>query len=156
MEYVVETTKTNCGTRRIPMSEEVQAAFKRIIANRGNVKKEPMINGYSGFLFLDKDNKPVIAMHWQHYFKRAVNKYNSIHKLQLPTITPHVCRHTYCSKMARAGMNPKALQYLMGHAEISVTMNVYTHLGEEDARAEMVKIGLLEVEKNEISSLRLG
>ena len=57
-------------------------------------------------------------------------------KLQLPTITPHVCRHTYCTNMAKSGMNPKALQYLMGHSDISVTLNVYTHVKFEDAKAE--------------------
>ena len=47
--------------------------------------------------------------------------------------TPHVCRHTYCSNMAKAGMNPKVLQYLMGHSDISVTLNTYTHLKFDDA-----------------------
>lgn len=41
--------------------------------------------------------------------------------------------HTYCSNMAKAGMNTKMLQYLMGHSDISVTLNTYTHLGLEDA-----------------------
>lgn len=53
---------------------------------------------------------------------------------------PHVCRHTYCSNMAKSGMNPKALQYLMGHSEISVTLNTYTHVNLEDARAEVARI----------------
>ena len=58
----------------------------------------------------------------------------------MPVITPHVCRHTYCSNMAKSGMNPKALQYLMGHAEISVTLNTYTHVNLEDAREEIARI----------------
>ena len=53
---------------------------------------------------------------------------------------PHVCRHTYCSNMAKSGMNPKALQYLMGHSEISVTLNTYTHVNLEDAREEVARI----------------
>ena len=53
-------------------------------------------------------------------------------------------------------MNPKALQYLMGHAEISVTMNVYTHLGEEDAKAEMIKIGLIEAKQQQVRTFQLG
>ena len=56
---------------------------------------------------------------------------------------PHVCRHTYCSNMAKAGMNPKALQYLMGHSDIGVTLNVYTHLGLIDAKEEMNRIAKL-------------
>ena len=66
-----------------------------------------------------------------------VKRYNEIFREQMPNITPHVCRHTYCSIQARAGMYPKTLQYLMGHSEISVTLDVYTHLGLEDAAAEL-------------------
>ena len=56
----------------------------------------------------------------------------------VPYLTrPHVCRHTYCSNMAKSGMNPKTLQYLMGHSDISVTMNVYTHIGFDDAEEEL-------------------
>ena len=54
--------------------------------------------------------------------------------------SPCMCRHTYCSNMAKSGMNPKALQYLMGHSEISVTLNTYTHVNLEDAREEIVRI----------------
>lgn len=56
----------------------------------------------------------------------------------VPYLTrPHVRRHTYCSNMAKSGMNPKVLQYLMGHSDISVTLNTYTHLKLDDAREEM-------------------
>lgn len=55
-------------------------------------------------------------------------------------VTSHVCRHTYCTNMAKSGMNPKALQYLMGHSDISVTLNVYTHVKFEDAKAEIERI----------------
>lgn len=61
-------------------------------------------------------------MHWQHRFNHAVQRYNEIYKVQMPNILPHVCRHTYCSNMAKAGMNPKTLQYLMGHSDIGVTI----------------------------------
>ena len=66
-----------------------------------------------------------------------VKRYNDIYRVQMPNITPHVCRHTYCSNQAKAGMNPKTLQYLMGHSEIGVTLNTYTHLGLEDAAEEL-------------------
>lgn len=41
--------------------------------------------------------------------------------------------------MAKSGMNPKTLQYLMGHSDIGVTLNTYTHLGAEDAKEELGK-----------------
>lgn len=58
----------------------------------------------------------------------------------MPKVTPHVCRHTFCSRMASARMNPKTLQYIMGHSDISVTLNTYTHLGFDDALEEMNRI----------------
>ena len=82
----------------------------------------------------------MISLHWEKYFQHIISKYNNIYKEELPKVTPHVCRHTYCSNMAKSGMNPKVLQYLMGHADISVTMNTYTHLGFDDAKDEIERI----------------
>lgn len=62
--------------------------------------------------------------------------------------TSHVCRHTFCSRMASARMNPKTLQYIMGHSDISVTLNTYTHLGFDDALEEMTRISKAKDTKN--------
>ena len=88
-----------------------------------------------------------MALHWEKRFNHMVARYNEIYKVQMPNITPHVCRHTYCTNMARSGMNPKTLQYLMGHSNISITMNTYTHLGLDDARDEMIRMEELEQAK---------
>lgn len=140
MEYIIEDTKTKSGERYVPMSQQVVECFRRVIASRKAPKKEPIIDGYTGFLFLDKNGMPMVALHWEHYFKHILNKYNSIYKVQLPKITPHVCRHTFCSNMARSGMSPKTLQYIMGHSDISVTLNTYTHLTFDDAKAEFDRV----------------
>ena len=66
--------------------------------------------------------------------------YNKTYRVQLPKITPHVCRHTFCSNMAKSGMNPKTLQYIMGHSDISVTLNTYTHVGFDDAKTELLRV----------------
>ena len=137
MEYVIEETKTNAGTRLVPMTDEVYECFKRIIANRKKPKVEPMIDGKAGFLFLDKNDMPMVALHWEKYFQYAIEKHNKIYREQLPKITPHVCRHTICSNMAKAGMNPKTLQKIMGHSDIGVTLNTYTHLDFDDIQKEM-------------------
>ena len=138
--YVIVPTKTNAGTRVLPMSMEVYQSCKHIIENRQPPRVEPIIEGVSGFLFFDKNDMPMVSLHWEHYFKHICQKYNKIYKVQMPKVTPHVCRHTYCSNMARSGMNPKTLQYLMGHSDIGVTLNTYTHLGLEDAKEEIRKI----------------
>ena len=140
MEYIIEKPKTESGERYVPMSQQVIECFQRIIRNRKKPQKEPMIDGYTGFLFLDKNSQPMVALHWEHYFKHILNKYNSIYKVQLPKITPHVCRHTFCSNMAKSGMNPKTMQYIMGHSDISVTLDTYTHLKFEDAKVEFDRV----------------
>ena len=117
------------GTRVLPITEDVAQMFQAIIEDRNAPKVEKSIDGYSGFLFYDDNGMPLVAMHWQHRFNHMVGRYNDIYRVQMPNITPHVCRHTYCSNMAKSGMNPKTLQYLMGHSDISVTMNVYTMYG---------------------------
>lgn len=142
MDYVIEKPKTEAGNRVIPLSDEVCAAFNRIITNRPKPKVEPMIAGKVGFLYLDKNGKPMVALHWEKYFQRICQKYNSIYRVQMPKITPHVCRHTYCSHMAHSGMNPKTLQYLMGHSDISVTLNTYAHTSFEMAETELKKVNI--------------
>ena len=78
--------------------------------------------------------------HLQHRFNHMVGRYNDIYRVQMPNITPHICRHTYYSNMAKSGMSPKTLQYLMGYSDISVTMNVYTHIGFDDAEEELKRM----------------
>ena len=138
--YYIQETKTTSGTRKIPMTADVEECFRKIIEKRNPPKAEPMVDGKSGFLYFDKNESICYSLHWEHYFQHIIQKYNNTYKVQMPVITPHVCRHTYCSNMAKSGMNPKALQYLMGHSEISVTLNTYTHVNLEDAREEVARI----------------
>lgn len=136
------TTKTPSGVRVLPMTDDVFECFQHMLDVRKVVKEEPVIDGYSGFLVLDKNGNPTVGMHWEHYFQHIVHKHNKIFKEELPKITPHVCRHTYCNNMAKSGMNPKILQYLMGHSDISVTLDVYAHLKTDDAREELENMKL--------------
>lgn len=143
MKYIIEDTKSTSGTRVLPMTNEVYECFKTILENRKKPKVEPIVDGKAGFLYLDKNGKPMVALHWQKYFQHIREKYNKIYRIQMPKVTPHVCRHTYCSNMAKTGINPKSLQYLMGHADISVTLNTYTHVRFEDAKEELQKLKLV-------------
>lgn len=148
MEYIIEETKTLNGERVLPMTKEVRECFETIISKRRKPKVEPTVrdkNGklYHGFLYLDQNDMPMVALHWEKYFQHILTKYNNIYKEELPKITPHVCRHTYCSNMAKSGMNPKTLQYLMGHSDIGVTLNTYTHLGLDDAKEEVERIAAM-------------
>ena len=137
MRYVIEDTKTMSGARAIPRADGVYECFRSILQNRKKPKVEPIIDGRSGFLFLDKNDMPMVALHWERYFQNIRKKYDKTYKMQMPKVTPHICRHTFCSNMAKSGMNPKILQYIMGHSDIGVTLNTYTHVQYEDAKKEM-------------------
>ena len=151
--YIIEATKTNAVTRKLPMTEDVYRCFAAILEDREKPVVEKMIDGRTGFLFVDKNGYPEVAMHWEHRFNHMVHRYNEIYRVQMPNITPHVCCHTYCSNMARSGMNPKTLQYLMGHSDIGVTMNTYTHLGLEDAAEELGRIEEMNAARAELEKL---
>lgn len=138
--YFVEKTKTEAGKRDIPMTDEVFVALKNIVNNRPHMKTEMIIDGYSGFLLIDKNGNPKVALHIENEFRWAEHKYKKLYPNKLlPHITPHVARHTFATRMAQSGMDVKALQYLMGHSDAGVTMNVYTHTSYDFASKQFDK-----------------
>lgn len=138
--YHVEKTKTESGVRFIPMTDEVHDSLKRILQNRRKPQKEVMVDGITGFLLLDKNDNPAVALHVEHHMQWAMKKYQKTHTVPLPTITPHVLRHTFCTNMANAGLSVKDLQYIMGHSDAGVTMNVYTHASYDHAAQSMRRV----------------
>lgn len=141
--YYIEATKTSNGTRDIPMTNAAWNAFDSIIKARKSPRIEIMVDGYSGFLLLDKDEKPKVALHIEKVMQRIKEKCNSIQEEKLPDITPHVLRHTYCTRLVRMGVNPKTVQYLMGHSDVTITLNIYTHEDCDNAREELKKNNML-------------
>lgn len=111
----------------------VAKSLKNIIERRNNPKKEMVVDGYSGFLLLDKNQNPKVALHIENEMRWAMKKYNKLHPdTPLPNVTPHVLRHTYCTNMVKMNTPLKVLQCLMGHSSIEVTSDIYTHLASED------------------------
>lgn len=139
--YYVDEPKTKNGIRQIPMSDKVYEALKRAVKNRGKAAAVN-IDGYKNFLFLNQSGYPKVASSYESMFKGLVKKYNKQHKEDeaLPNITPHTLRHTFCTRLANAGMNPKALQYIMGHSNITMTLNYYAHATYASAKAEMDRL----------------
>lgn len=139
--YYVEKTKTECGCRYIPMTDAVCQSLKNILSRRKYMKTELVVDGYSGFLLLDKNDRPKVALHIENEMRWAMKKYQKQHPDKpLPHITPHVFRHTFCTTMANAGMDIKTLQYVMGHSDVGVTLNIYTHASYDRAAEQMTKI----------------
>ena len=69
--------------------------------------------------------------------RSAIREYNKTHDIPLPHITPHVLKHTFWTNMLAAGMGIKNLQYVMGHSNVSTTLNVYAHTKYEKAKGQM-------------------
>ena len=138
--YYVETPKTKSGIRQVPLSRETIQAFQRVMKKRP--KAEPfVIDGQSNFLFVNHKGKPKVAIDYNALFVRMVKKYNKHHKDNpLPHITPHTLRHTFCTRLASKNMNPKDLQYIMGHSNISITMNWYAHASIDTAKSEVQRL----------------
>lgn len=105
---------------------------KVILQKEDIIQYEDHSQSATGFLWFDKNQNLEVAQHWQNHFRWALGKFNKTFKDELPDITPHVCRHTFCSMCVSGGMAPKTLQTIMGHSGIEITLNVYTHLETGD------------------------
>ena len=134
--YYIETPKTKCGIRKVPMSEEAGKAFQRVL-KRKKTGKGIVIDGYRNFLFLNQKGMPMTACYYTSTLRNIVKKYNKYHDEPLPKITPHILRHTFCTRLAQKNMNPKNLQYIMGHSSIMITLNLYAHASQTGANREM-------------------
>lgn len=137
--YYIETPKTKSSERQVPMVEATYQALKRVLAKQSE-RKCVEIDGYSYFLFLNRKGYPKTACDFNSILRNLIKKYNKCHEEKLPHITPHTLRHTFCTNCANAGMNPKALQYIMGHANITMTLNYYAHATCNSAMEEMKRL----------------
>lgn len=138
--YYISDTKTASGKREIPMSDDVCSYFRRLIANRPTPKVAQIIDGRCGFFYLNEKGMPLTGQDWANRFRSIWAKFSKSIGKQMPKVTPHVCRHTFCSNMEKNGINPKALQYIIGHSNVSITLDTYTHVGFQYAEIEMRRV----------------
>lgn len=134
--YYIDEPKTISGVRNVPMSEETEKAFQRVLKRKQKPKYRE-IDGYRHFLFLSSKGLPMVESSYKSALNGIVKKYNKNHEEPLPKITPHVLRHTFCTRLAQKKMNPKNLQYIMGHSSITITLDLYAHASEDGANKEM-------------------
>jgi integrase len=154
-QFKISPPKTKAGNRKIPMTEDVKSAIREQLENnlRLGINNSYEIEGYRGFLFNSKSGRPMQLSAYNNVLKNIVKKYNLIEtnkaKLErrepelLPAISSHILRHTGCTRMAESGMNIKILQYIMGHENVEVTLQVYTHISDwNNVSDEMGRIEL--------------
>lgn len=141
--FYADRPKTDSGVRTIPMTTDV---CKALIEQRQNQlsrgwRTNVEIGGYRDFVFSTKNGNPIMPSAVNNLLLNIINRYNrTIGEIELPHISAHNLRHTGCTRMAEAGVDPKVLQYIMGHSKISVTMEVYNHVSSERNRKEMDKL----------------
>lgn len=143
-KFYADSPKTDSGIRIIPMTTKV---YKALLEQRQNQlssgrRTNVEIDGYSDFVFSTKNKNPIMPNAVNDILLNIVNRYNQDgnRQIELPHISAHNLRHTGCTRMAEAGIDPKVLQYIMGHGQMSVTMNVYNHVSAERNRKEIDKM----------------
>ena len=140
--YFVTPPKTKSGIRNVPMTDAVYMALMRAIKVGPTPKVELLVDGHSGFLFLDKSGMPKVAMHLENYMRGLQARFEKAYGKPVPRITPHVLRHTFCTNVQQAGLDVKSLQYLMGHSNASVTLDVYTHSNYDSVEKAFEQIAI--------------
>ncbi|WP_438839015.1 tyrosine-type recombinase/integrase [Streptococcus pluranimalium] len=112
------STKTKAGNRVITLDKDT-------IKMLASYQKRQRLNGIrTGIVF--SSNRGYKA---PSYFDRVLKNY--LTDCGLPTLYFHAFRHTHASLMINAGMQPKELQYRLGHSNIATTLNIYSHLSKE-------------------------
>lgn len=151
-KFHVTQTKTQSGNRDIPLTQSARKALIKqkeldFITGRRSIEKE--IDGMKGFVFINSKGMPMLPFNFNAMLRNVVNSYNKKEIAQakrenrepelLPHISAHILRHTACTRMAEAGIDPKTLQYIMGHSDISTTMDIYNHVDSVRVQNEMKK-----------------
>lgn len=129
--YYVTTPKSRQGVRTVPMTDEVCEAFQNVIRKRLPLQQEHIVDGIGGFLFLTPTGLLKAAIHLENHMRKMLGRYEKRYGEALPNITPHCLRHTFCTRMAQAGMPDKERSAVLGHSKVSMTQDVYTHTNDE-------------------------
>ena len=69
----------NDSQKRIAVTEEVYQSLNNILERRKKIRMEIIVDGYSGFLLLDKDDKPKVALHIENEMRWAMKKYKKLY-----------------------------------------------------------------------------
>lgn len=142
IRFYAGNVKTENGKRIIPMTEEVYECFLRLRENRFRYRSTLEVDGYSDFVFVARAGTPLYPANLNKMLKRLIEKNNQdeTKMMDLPHISNHIFRHTACTRMAEAGIDPRALQYFMGHGNLKEIMKTYDHVNLERMRTQMKKM----------------
>ena len=157
-DFHVTMPKTEAGIREIPMSKMVAKAFEtqRRLNFQMGIPRDVKIEGLSNFVFMSRSGRPMMPTTVNFILRDIVKAYNEEENErakrerrkpeELPHISAHILRHTACTRMAESDLDMKVVQYVMGHANISVTMEVYNHITDRSRiEKEIAKMDLVQI-----------
>ena len=132
------------------MSDSVYNAFaqqKELNSLLGKDRSVFEVEGLQGFVFITRNGRPLLMCSINRVLANIVKGINALGQGEtFPSISAHTMRHTFCTRMAENGMDIKVLQYLMGHANINITMQVYNHIADSSRiENELARINALAV-----------
>lgn len=136
-ETHIQTPKSKSSIRQIPMLSEVKKALLKEYRRQMEFGfNQIVIDGCSGFIFCKKNGNKTIPSNVRQALDRVIASYNSYEEEQaqeehrkpllLPHFSPHILRHTFCTRLCENDVNIKVIQDVMGHSDISTTMNIYS------------------------------
>lgn len=140
--FMISTPKTENSTRVIPMMTVVKEAFE---AERERQKlsgfNQDVIDGYTGFIFTNKDgktlnpaaiNKAIVRIYTAYNAEEIIKATNAKRRpVLIPHFSCHIIRHTFSTRLCECETNLKAIQSIMGHASIQTTMDIYAEATKE-------------------------
>jgi len=129
----ISPPKTQKGDRYIPMSTEVASSIREALEMRSFISANPDIDGHHDFIFMHyRTGMPYGRGYIRQKIEQVIEAYNKDNPDEpMPHITPHIFRHTFTSNLLEAGVPPKTVQYILGHADVTTTMNIYAHVSQE-------------------------
>ena len=116
-QLVINTPKTVNSCREIPMSKELLAMVKPM---------KKVVNG--DFYVLTNEDKPTEPRTYRNYYNRLMEK------LDIPKLKYHGLRHSFATRCIEAGCDYKTVSVLLGHSNISTTLNLYVHPNMEQKK----------------------
>ena len=149
------TPKTHNSYRKIPFMGEVEEMLLSQKKKQDRLRKElgkryRSDGDFADLVFVTSMGSPVLRYHAEKECKKVVKAINeqeafeSVKEQREPIIFkdvyPHAIRHTFCSRCFQLNMNPKVVQTLMGHQHYSTTIDIYTHVMEQDINEEVCKM----------------
>ena len=149
--FSINTPKTEAGNRTIPILPSVKEALQmeRKMQQGFDVKCSVSIDGYSDFIFVNRFGATQHQGTLNKAIKRIIRDCNDEVLLKskeedpvlLPPFSCHSLRHTFTTRAVESGMNVKVLQEVLGHKDISTTLNIYTDVTKDTKKKEVSTLG---------------